>query len=254
MTDERVRSAPVSKPDYTALEFPEPPADRPYVLVNMVSSVDGKTVLEGSERGLGSPTDQRLMRELRLHADVVLNGAGTLRVSGTSSRINDIVLREARVRRGKTRTPVAAVLSGSGDFPLDGRFFTARDFQGIVYLSDRAPAERAEAIAATGRAVQRVPSGDEVPAMLRHRRDELSCRLLLLEGGATINGDFFRRDLIDEVFITVGALIVGGDHENTAVETPGHKATRAGARRLELLSAHPNPATDELYLRYLVRR
>ena len=28
------------KPDYTALTFPDPPPDRPYVIVNMVSSVD----------------------------------------------------------------------------------------------------------------------------------------------------------------------------------------------------------------------
>ena len=82
------------KPDYTALSFPPPPADRPTVILNMVSSADGRAVIEGTERGLGSPTDQRLMRELRVHADVVLNGAGTLRASGTSSRTGDASLGE----------------------------------------------------------------------------------------------------------------------------------------------------------------
>jgi riboflavin biosynthesis pyrimidine reductase len=76
----------VGKPDYTALEFPPPPADRPYVVTNMVMSLDGSVVVEGTERGLGSAVDQALMRELRVPVDVVMNGAGTLRASGTSSR------------------------------------------------------------------------------------------------------------------------------------------------------------------------
>ncbi len=244
----------LTKPDYTALEFPPPPAERPYVLVNMVASADGKTVIEGSERGLGSPTDQRLLRELRVHADVVLNGSGTLRASGTSARLGDLVLEEIRVRRAKTRLPVAAVLTASADLPLEAAFFTARDFEAVVYASARAPAERVAAIAATGRPVVTVPAGEEVPAMLRHMRDELGARLLLLEGGPTLNGDFFRQNLVDEFFLTLGAVVVGGDRGPSSVEMPGVAPTLETVQRLELLSAVPNPATSEVYLRYRVRR
>ena len=70
--------APDTRP-YLNLSFPPPPADRPYVIINMVGSLDGKAVIEGSERGLGSPEDQDRMQELRAHADAVLNGAGTMR-------------------------------------------------------------------------------------------------------------------------------------------------------------------------------
>ena len=63
----------LGKPDYTALRFGEPRPDRPYVIVNMVTSVDGKGVIEGNERGLGSAVDQLLMRELRANADVVIS-------------------------------------------------------------------------------------------------------------------------------------------------------------------------------------
>src|SRR5690349_5573429 len=109
-------------PDYTALQFPDPPADRPYVIVNMVSSFDGRAVIERTERGLGSPADQRLMRELRFQADVVLDGAGTLRASGTSSRLDDAGLEERRVSSGKSRLPIAATISSTGDLPLDRAF------------------------------------------------------------------------------------------------------------------------------------
>ena len=245
---------PGNTPDYAALEFPEAPADRPYVIVNMVASVDGKTVIEGSERGLGSAADRRLLRELRVHADIVLTGAGTLRASGHSPRLNDEALEALRVSRGKPRLPIAATLSHSGDLPLDNRFFSDSDFEAVLYLSDGAPADRAAALAAAGRPVQRVPSGGEAPSMLAHMREALGCRLLLLEGGPTLNGEFFRRGLVDELFLTVGPLVVGGDGASSAVETPGHPATHEGARRLTLLSAHQNAETSELYLRYRVAR
>lgn len=245
---------PGSLPDYTAIEFPDPPAGRPYVIVNMVASADGTTVIEGRERGLGSAADRQLMRELRVHADIVLTGAGTLRASGHSPRLNDDSLEALRVARGKPRLPIAATLSHSGDLPLDDRFFSGGDFEGVVYLSDAAPAERATALAATGRAVQRVPACAGAPSLLAHMREALGCRLLLLEGGPTLNGEFFRRGLVDELFLTVGAIVAGGEGGPTAVETPGRPATHEGVRRLALLSACHNPETSELYLRYRVER
>ncbi len=241
-------------PDYAGIEFPEAPADRPYVIVNMVASADGKTVIEGSERGLGSTADRQLLRELRVHADVILTGAGTLRATGHSPRLNDDGLEALRVGRGKPRLPLDAVLSRSGDLSLANRFFTGSDFEGVVYLSNRASADRAAALAATGRPVHRVPAGSEVPSMLSHMREALGCRLLLLEGGPTLNGEFFRLGLVDELFLTVGALVVGGHGLPTAVEMLGHVASHKTATPLVLLAAEPNLLTSEVYLRYRVKR
>ena len=241
------------KPDYTALDLSPPPPDRPFVIANMVMSADGKSVIGGTERGIGSPVDQRLMRELRVNADVVLNGAGTLRASGTSSRLGDERLTAIRVARGKPPTPVAAVLSREGDLPLDRAFFTARDFLAVVYLSERAPAERRAAIAAAGRPVVTLTEGREPAEMLRHMRHELGAQVLLVEGGPTVYAALYALDAIDEAFLTLGPVVVGGADTLTAVA--GARAfTREEAKRLRLLSAHPNPQTDEVYLRYRVRR
>ncbi len=111
----------MTKPDYTSLDLPAPPADRPYVFLNMVMSLDGKVVVEGTEQGIGSKVDQRLMRELRVSADIVLNGANTLRASGTSSRLGDPILEALRVSRGKPKSPVAAVLSADRRSPWQRR-------------------------------------------------------------------------------------------------------------------------------------
>ena len=241
------------RPDYTALTFPDPPPDRPYVIVNMVSSADGKVTIEGTEQGIGSKTDQRLMRELRVHADIVINGASTLRASGTTSRTGDPALEQLRIQRGKPPAPIAAVLSASGDLPFDRSFFTARDFEAVVYLSSDAPPDRRAAIEATGRPVYDVPSGEEVPAMLRHMRHRLDARLLLVEGGPHLNGQLVEAGLVDEFFLTLGPVIVNGPGPLTAV-TAARRPTIDAVTRLELLTAVPNPATGEVYLHYRVRK
>ncbi|MEO6398664.1 MAG: RibD family protein [Tepidiformaceae bacterium] len=241
------------KPDYTALELPEPPEDRPYVLMNMVMSADGKVVIEGTEAGIGSKVDQRLMRELRVNADAVLNGANTLRASGTSSRLGDAGLEELRLGRGKPRFPMAVALSRSGELPLDKLFFTARDFDAVVYLSDAAPAERRAALVATGRPIYTVSAEGEIAGMLKHMRQELDTKVLLVEGGPTVNAQMYALGVVDEFFLTLGPVIVGGKHTLTAVE--GETAFgRDQVKRLELVAAVANSDTGEVYMRYRVRR
>ena len=236
--------------DYTTLDFPPPPDDRPYVAINMVMSADGHTVVEGSERGLGSATDQRLMRELRVHFDVVLNGAATFRASGTSARLNNPKLEQWRVERGMTASPIAAVLTRSGNLPPERRFFSDHSFEAIIYLSSAAPGGTRERLAALGRPVVEVPAGDEVQAALQHMHSELGARRVLAEGGAVLNGALIRQNLADEYFLTLAPKVIGGQVAHPAVQWPG-ETTRSEMRELSLL--HMIPAeTGEVFLRYRI--
>ena len=245
---------PSGKPDYTTLEFPAAPPDRPYVIINMVTSLDGKATVAGTEGGLGSPADRRLMQELRVHADVVLNGAGTMRASRTSSRLDADEVEAIRLSRGLSRQPISAVISRSGNLPLDGAFFTTPEaFDAVVYLCESAPADRRSAIAATGRPVVDVPAGDEFRAALAQMRKNLDAKFLLVEGGPTINGELFRLGLVDEFFLTLGPVIVGGRGGLTVVENDATPSIDE-LLRLSLIHAKPNPETGELYLRYRVTR
>lgn len=234
--------------DYTQLTFPAPPLGRPYVITNMVAAADGKAVIGETERGLGSATDRRLMRELRMHADIVLNGAGTLRASGTSSRVGTEKLTALRRERGKRAAPIAAVLSRSGDLPLERAFFRSRDFEAVVYLSQSAPLERRRALEATGRPVYPVPEENAAPAMVRHMHDALGARLLLAEGGPSILGQLLKYDLVDEYFLTLSGVIVGGGSPTT-VEGP-RVSTPDKVVRFDLVSAVANAAAGEVYVRF----
>ncbi len=82
------------------LEFSQrAPDGRPFVVVNFVSSVDGRATVEGRSRGLGDDGDKALFRALRWEVDAVLAGTGTLAAGA---------LRTDDPRPGGPRAPAAA--------------------------------------------------------------------------------------------------------------------------------------------------
>ena len=48
----------------------------------------------------------------------------------------------------------------------------------------------------------------------------------MLEGGPTLNGECFRAGVVDELFLTLGGVVVGGHGLPTAVEMPAVTASR----------------------------
>lgn len=234
--------------DYTHLSFPDPPSDRPFVAINMVMSADGRTVVDGTERGLGSKLDQRLMRELRVHFDVVMNGGATFRASGTSARLNNPELERWRLDRGMTPSPIAAVLTRSGDLPPERRFFSDDGFEAVTYLSSAAPDSVRRKLESRGRPVISVPEGKEAVAALDHMKRELGASRVLVEGGATLNGELISRGLVDEYFLTLAPRITGGESAHPAVQWPGDP-TASGIRQLEVVQA-TRSVGGEMFLRY----
>lgn len=237
---------------YLDMTLPEGTAGRPFVYINMVASVDGKITVEGSERGLGSDADKRLFYELRAHADAVLDGATTVRISGASPRLHDQGLIAWRRARGMSDEPIGVIITASADLPLDGSFFTSGAFQAVVFVAETAPPERIERLRQTGRPVHIVPAGRQaIAAMARILHDEYGVRRLLCEGGGTLNAEFIRLGIADELFLTVAPKIVGGRGNLTAVE--GQPYGRDDMPALDLVSWHHYPPTGEVFTRWRFR-
>ena len=82
--------------------------DRPYLALNMVSSLDGKATVDGRTAGLSSELDRRLFHALRTQTDAVMGGAGTLREERYGRVIKSDELRETRKREGLEPVVVVA--------------------------------------------------------------------------------------------------------------------------------------------------
>src|SRR5918994_1045233 len=66
-----------------AAEIPGPaPADRPFVLLNMIATADGRATIEGRTAPIANRADYELFHALRARCDAVMVGAETIRVEG----------------------------------------------------------------------------------------------------------------------------------------------------------------------------
>jgi riboflavin biosynthesis pyrimidine reductase len=208
----------------------------PDVYANMVSSVDGRAVVDGRAAGLGSAVDQALMLRLRAHADCVLNGAGTVRAERVHRRLPP-ELTERRRARGQSDEPIYAIATGSGEVELPGAERV------VVFVAERTPREawtRLETLADV------VVAGDDRPDpryIVQHLREHYGCRHVLLEGGPTFNRSALEAGVVSELFLTLAPKLVAG---------PG-KAIVDGAplsAGLNLRSLYEHEG--ELFLRYAV--
>ena len=233
---------------YRHLELPAGVAGRPYVIMNMVSTVDGKAALGGTAAGIGSRTDARLMRQVRAAVDAVMHGAGTLRSELVDPRVDPVRSRE-RVARGLSPQPLAVAVSASLDLDPASRFLVNGPSGTVILTSSRASAERQQRLAPYATLLIHDGPTVDLAAALRRLHDELGVRRLLSEGGPTLNQHLLDAGLLDEVFWTIAPKLAGGRGRATIdADAP---AVRIAAR-LDLVSLHEHDG--ELFARYRPRR
>lgn len=169
------------------------------MLLNMVASIDGAAAVEGLSAGLSGTADKAMFAALRAQADVILVGAGTANAE-----------RYGRARRSDARI---AVVSGSLSVDPDLPLFVAgaKDATApLPLIVTTGSADVSHATRFEGRA-ELLRAGDEVvdlPAALA----ELSARgarVVLCEGGPTLNAGLLAGDLVDEINLTHAPLATG---------------------------------------------
>ena len=216
---------------YGDLSFPPPPEDRPYVYVNMVSTIDGK-ILTGERdehvMDLGSKNDHTVMRHLESMADGVIIGAGSLRATKGLWYSKDLI---------------RVVVSASGNVPWESRFFTDAPEKAFVATVPLLPS-----LGGAGDGV--CPGVRLLPLNLREAlralRKEHGVRYLLCEGGSELNASLLRIDLVDELFLTLAPKVKLG--RDVPTYAGGEPLPREEVLQYALVEVHR--VEDEVFLRY----
>lgn len=223
------------------LGLPPPPPGRPYVAINMVTSVDGRAQVAGAAEGLGSRVDRRLMRLLRAGFDAVGTGSGTLRAAGFWPSLPDD-LAERRRSRGAAAQPCSVVIAGSTPVALEQ--WHAEGQPRILFVGRDNPQKTGD----NGIELLRAPTADPAPQWILDALHERGIASFLLEGGPTLNAAFLANRTLDEVFWTLGASLVGSDALGMIAPIAGGSPWADDPRRGALVSAYRSG--DELFLRY----
>lgn len=197
------------------------PLARPRCFLNVAMSLDGKIASTARELPtFPSHQDRLMMDRIRARSDAVLIGAATLRAADFPIRIRSAALCRRRVASGKSEQPLNILLSARLRIPLHGRFFSDSKISRLVVTTIGAPQRKRKA--ARRRSEVLVWKGKKINLhrLMRelHRR---GIRELLLEGGGTTNFEFFRLGLVDEIYLTLCPVIIGGAGSPTPVDGAG---------------------------------
>jgi len=225
-----------------------PIAKRPYIVFNMVSSVDGKaTTYAGQLTGLGSRPDRHLMKRLRSQVDAVLAGGGTLRHDAFIPTLPPELVEE-RQQHFEYSQPLGIVISSSGDLPEDHRFWNAGKDLRIVLLGENASPE---AWLYEKAQVFQFPLQDQqidLNQVLSMLYAKLGIKRLLVEGGATLNYALVSQGFADELFLTLSPHIVGGVKNTSIIAGADYGLGGGELPKLKLRSLYHHDS--ELFLRY----
>ena len=208
---------------------------RPYVISNFVTTLDGvvsfntKGHASGGDMSGFSAEDRMVMGLVRAVVDVIIVGSGTLEVDRrhvwTAERIFPAFANDyRRLRRalGKGPTPLMVVVSGSGRLDLSLPVFASGEMRTLIVTSTAGAKRLRRQKAPEFVEIRAVRGGDAIPAkvILDQVRRVNPGKLILVEGGPRLIGDFFAEGLLDEQFLTLAPQIAGRE---------------AGDRRLSLV-------------------
>jgi riboflavin-specific deaminase-like protein len=187
------------------------PADRPYLVVNMVSTLDGKATIDWRTQGLSDELDRALFHHLRTQADSVLVGAGTVRAERYGRMVKNDELRDKRAGEGLERDALAVVVSGRLDLPADLPLLQEPEQRVVIATGADTRLE------GTAAQIDYLDTGQDLPLLMARLREEHGVRSILCEGGPTLNAHLFAAGLVDELFLTLSPKVVGGASALTIV-------------------------------------
>jgi riboflavin biosynthesis pyrimidine reductase len=193
---------------YTGLELSDRASDdRPYIVCNFVSSADGKATSAGRTAPLADAVDRAVFHLLRTQVDALLAGTRTMRIERYGRPVRDQRLSEIRVAEGRAPQPLAVVISRSGDVPFEVPLFTDAAVQVSLYV----PASTAVPTCAARVTRHQIPAGDsDLAAVMRSLRHDHDVRSVLCEGGPALFNSLLAQGLVDELFLTLSPVLVGG--------------------------------------------
>jgi diaminohydroxyphosphoribosylaminopyrimidine deaminase/5-amino-6-(5-phosphoribosylamino)uracil reductase len=186
----------------------------PFVSLKAAMSLDGKTATAaGDSQWITGERARRAAHRLRAEHDAVLTGIQT--VLADDPRLT--------VRHLRGRNPRRVVADSGGRTPTTARLLAADARPPVIAVTDAAPAERREALAAAGAEVWVLPAREgrvDLEALLRRLAEEGTQRVLL-EAGGTLTAAALAAGLVDRVYFFIAPCLLGGAGARTPVEGEG---------------------------------
>lgn len=193
---------------------------RPFVFINSAMSADGKiSSIDRRQVRISSREDLARVDELRAKSDAIMVGVGTILADDPQLRVKSNLLRRARRERDLSESPLRIAADSQARTPPTARILGPGC---ILAVARFAPAERLKLLS---RHSEIICCGEDRVDLreLISRLYDRGIKRIMVEGGASLNWSLISQGLVDEIYVFVGPMLIGGDSAPTLLDGQGYR-------------------------------
>lgn len=183
-----------------------------HIILSAAISIDGKISTRSNDSKFSSKEDIIRLHKLRSKVDAILIGKNTL--------LRDDPLLTVRDTKGKN--PVRIILDSKGTISKNSKIIKTSDkIPTIIAVSKKISKVNFSKLKKLP--VEIIISGEN-SVNLKSLMTKLSTKkiqTLLVEGGGTVNWEFIKNNIFDELIITLSPYLIGGNNATSLVEGNG---------------------------------
>jgi 2,5-diamino-6-(ribosylamino)-4(3H)-pyrimidinone 5'-phosphate reductase len=184
----------------------------PHVILSAAISIDGKISTRVGDSKLSSKEDSVRLHKLRSKVDAILIGKNTL--------LQDNPLLTVRYTKGKN--PIRIILDSKGTIPINSKIIkTSNEIPTIIVVSKKI--SKINLLKLQKLPIEIIVAGKNSInlKLLLKKLSSKKIKTILVEGGGTVNWEFIKNNLFNELIITLSPFLVGGNNAISFVEGLG---------------------------------
>jgi len=185
---------------------------KPYIILSAAISVDGKIATRTGDSKLSSNQDLHRLHKLRTKVDAIIIGKNTL--------MRDDPLLTVRYTKGKN--PIRIILDSKGEISTKSKILeTSAKIPTIIAVSKKITKSNLQKL--NNFPVKVIVTGEKsvnIKSLLKKLSEE-KIKTILVEGGGTVNWEFIKQNIFDELIITISPFVIGGNDSISFVQGSG---------------------------------
>jgi 2,5-diamino-6-(ribosylamino)-4(3H)-pyrimidinone 5'-phosphate reductase len=183
-----------------------------HIILSAAISIDGKISTRSNDSKLSSQEDSTRLHKLRSKVDAILIGKNTM--------LKDDPLLTVRYTKGKN--PTRIILDSKGTISKNSKIIKTSDkIPTIIAVSKKI--SKANLLKLKKLPVEIIISGENSVnlKLLMKKLSTKKIKTILVEGGGTVNWEFIKNNIFDELIITLSPYLIGGNDATSLVEGKG---------------------------------
>ena len=183
-----------------------------HVILSAAISIDGKISTKTNDSKLSSKEDSIRLHKLRSKVDAILIGKNTL--------LQDDPLLTVRYTKGKN--PIRIILDSKGTIPISSKIIkTSNKIPTIIVVSKKIT--NTNLLKLKKLPIEIIVAGENSVnlKLLMKKLSTKNIKTVLVEGGGTVNWEFIKNNIFNELIVTLSPYLIGGNDATSFVQGKG---------------------------------